>query len=111
MYNIVYTNENPDWPVDIFHRYFIHNQLEPNLVELERYLISDIEVDGIEGNTFIYINGYLDDTIINKIKSLLEEENFILNKFFFCQLLISFDVLSVDPSSQIINSKRFLSIV
>ena len=62
---------------DIFHRYFIHNQLEPNLVQLERYLISDIEVDGIEGNTFIYING-LDDTIINKIKSLLEEENFIL---------------------------------
>lgn len=78
MYNIVYTNENPDWPVDIFHRYFVHNQLEPSLVQLERYLISDIEVDGIEGDTFIYINGDLDDTTINKIKSLLEEENFIL---------------------------------
>ena len=77
MYNIVYTNENPDWPIDIFHRYYVHGQLEPNLVDLKRYLLTDKEVDNLKENTFIYPNGELNDDMINKIKLLLNNKNFI----------------------------------
>ena len=77
MYNIVYTNENPDWPIDIFHRYYVHGQLEPNLVDLKRYLLTDKEIDNLKENTFIYPNGELNDDMINKIKLLLNNKNFI----------------------------------
>mgnify|MGYP003125463305 FL=1 len=78
MYNIVYTNENPDWPVDIFHRYYVHSQLSPSLIDTDRYLITDDAVDNLQDNTFIYPNGKLDENIVSKIKKLLNKKNFIL---------------------------------
>ena len=78
MYNFVYTNENPDWPIDIFHRYYVHSQLAPSLIETERYLITDEGIDTLHDKTFIYPNGKFNAEINNKIKNLLKKKNFIL---------------------------------
>ena len=77
MYNFVYTHENPEWPIDIFHRYYVHSQLSPSLIETKRFLITDEGVDDLQDKTFIYPNGKLDD-VGEVVKRLLEKRNFIL---------------------------------
>ena len=77
MYNFVYTHENPEWPIDIFHRYYVHSQLSPSIIETKRFLITDEGVDDLQDKTFIYPNGKLDD-VGEVVKRLLEKRNFIL---------------------------------